>query len=192
MSIEVEKKRCGRCKVMLPLKSYDIKRDDEYYKHCKECIIYGKKNREKNKCEHNRVKYRCKDCGGNGICEHGERTTRCLICGGCEKCIHQVIKKTCKYCDIANCLKSNINRRMRQVLGYVDFEYLGCTIEEFMVHIEGMFKEGMCWENYGEWVMDHIKPVGVRGLTEEQIIERFEFTNIQPLWDHDNRIKYIN
>jgi hypothetical protein len=72
------------------------------------------------------------------------------------------------------------------VLGYSNFEYLGCTIEEFIAHIEGEFKEGMTWENYGEWQIDHIKPLGVKGLTEEEIIERFEFTNTQPLWAADN------
>jgi len=55
-----------------------------------------------------------------------------------------------------------------------------------MAHIEGEFKEGMTWENYGEWHIDHIKPLGVKGLTEEEIIERLEFTNTQPLWAFDN------
>ena len=28
-------------------------------------------------CEHGRLKYRCKACGGGGICEHGKRNDQC-------------------------------------------------------------------------------------------------------------------
>jgi len=76
---------------------------------------------------------------------------------------------------------------MNSVLGYGDFEYLGCTIDEFIAHIEG---EGMSWDNYGEWHIDHIKPLGVIGLTQEEIIERLDFTNTQPLWAADNIRKH--
>ena len=78
---------------------------------------------------------------------------------------------------------------MRAILGYADFEYLGCTIEEFIAHIEGEFTEGMSFDNYGEWVLDHKRPLGKKGLTEEEIIERLEFTNVQPLWAIENRRK---
>ena len=36
--------------------------------------------------------------------------------------------------------------------------YCGCTIKILVVHIESQFKEGMTWENKGEWEIDHIKP----------------------------------
>jgi len=79
--------------------------------------------------------------------------------------------------------------RMRDILGYTNFEFLGCTIDEFVVHIESQLTEGMSFENYGEWVLDHRRPLGAKGLTEEDIIERLEFTNVQPLWMRDNLIK---
>jgi hypothetical protein len=51
----------------------------------------------------------------------------------------------------------------------------------------------MTWDNYGEWEIDHIKPIlfkenGVKPTTEE-IIERLHYTNTQPLWKIDNVMK---
>jgi hypothetical protein len=49
-------------------------------------------------CEHNRSKYYCKDCGGNGICEHNKRKSKCKVCGGSEYCVHNKQKSYCKDC----------------------------------------------------------------------------------------------
>ena len=38
-------------------------------------------------------------------------------------------------------------------------EYLGCNIETFKKHLEQQFTEGMSWENYGEWHIDHKIPL---------------------------------
>jgi len=78
---------------------------------------------------------------------------------------------------------------MRHVIDNPKFEYLGCTIEEFKVHIESQFREGMSWANIDEIHFDHIKALGVKGLTEAEIIERLHYTNIQPLWPIENMRK---
>lgn len=36
---------------------------------------------------------------------------------------------------------------------------LGYSALELKIHIEKLFTSGMCWSNYGEWYIDHIKPV---------------------------------
>lgn len=70
------------------------------------------------------------------------------------------------------------------------FEYLGCSINDFIFYIEGKFKDGMCWENYGDWHLDHIEPVCSFDLTDEaQIFICFNYTNFQPLWAKENRRK---
>jgi hypothetical protein len=38
------------------------------------------------RCEHNRERYVCKDCGGGGICEHG-RHRRICKCVGIKSCL---------------------------------------------------------------------------------------------------------
>ena len=65
---------------------------------------------------------------------------------------------------------------------------LGCTMEEFINHLQSKFTEGMALENHGEWEMDHIIPLA-SAKTEEEIIKLNHYTNFQPLWRFDNRSK---
>lgn len=62
---------------------------------------------------------------------------------------------------------------------------LGCTIEEFKEYIKGKFEEGMRFENYGEWHLDHVVPLSV-AQTEEDVIKLCHYSNFQPLWAIDN------
>ena len=65
---------------------------------------------------------------------------------------------------------------------------LGCTIEEFRLHIEKQFTEGMTIDNHGKWHLDHIIPISL-ATTQEEAIKLNHFTNFQPLWAADNIIK---
>lgn len=71
---------------------------------------------------------------------------------------------------------------------YRSEEVLGCKISEFKIYIEDMFLEGMSWENYGEWHLDHKTPVSW-GKNEYEIYELNHYTNFQPLWAFDNLSK---
>jgi len=68
-------------------------------------------------------------------------------------------------------------------------EILGCSYEFFRGYIQKQFKNGMSWDNYGEWHLDHIKPISL-GKTEEEVIQLYHYTNFQPLWAKDNVVKY--
>jgi hypothetical protein len=89
--------------------------------------------------------------------------------------------------SIRNSIYNSINR-----MGYSkkdkSRDILGCTFEYFMKYIEEQFLEGMSWENYGEWHLDHKTPVSW-AETEEQIYELNKYTNFQPLWAKDNLSK---
>ena len=64
---------------------------------------------------------------------------------------------------------------------------IGCSIEELKEHLEQQFTEGMTWENYGKWHIDHIKPCASFDLSiPEQQQECFHYSNLQPLWGIDN------
>ncbi len=64
---------------------------------------------------------------------------------------------------------------------------LGCSIKEFKRYIELKFKNGMNWENYGKWHLDHIKPVAKFDLNNlEEQKKCFHYTNLQPLWAIEN------
>lgn len=67
---------------------------------------------------------------------------------------------------------------------------LGCKTEELKKHIESLFTEGMNWLNYGEWEIDHIRPCASFDLSDPKQQEQcFHYTNLQPLWKYDNRVK---
>lgn len=69
---------------------------------------------------------------------------------------------------------------------------LGCTIEFLKQHLQSKFKEDMSWNNYGRqgWVVDHILPcISFDMADPEQQKACFHYTNLQPLWDHENCVK---
>jgi|GEM_PF-5967329 len=37
-------------------------------------------------------------------------------------------------------------------------ELVGCSIEDLRFHLQKNFKEGMSWDNYGDWHIDHEIP----------------------------------
>lgn len=65
------------------------------------------------------------------------------------------------------------------------YEILGCSFEDFKIHLEQQFTEGMTWDNYGKWHLDHIYPIS-RATDEEHLIKLNHYTNFQPLWAEDN------
>lgn len=67
-------------------------------------------------------------------------------------------------------------------------DILGYTPLELKKHLEYLFKDGMNWENYGEWHVDHIKPICKFDNSElPSVVNALE--NLQPLWAKDNLIK---
>jgi len=64
---------------------------------------------------------------------------------------------------------------------------LGCTIDELIARFDGLFTDGMTWENQGEWHIDHIKPLSKFDLENPQeLAVACHYTNLQPLWAFDN------
>jgi hypothetical protein len=66
-------------------------------------------------------------------------------------------------------------------------EYIGCSIEHLKDYLQSKFENGMTWENYGKWHIDHIRPCASFDLTDiEQQKICFNYKNLQPLWAEDN------
>lgn len=69
-------------------------------------------------------------------------------------------------------------------------ELVGMTPLQLMAYLEKMFEDGMTWDNYGTWHLDHIRPCASFDLTDvDQQIACFHYTNLQPLWAKDNLVK---
>ena len=66
-------------------------------------------------------------------------------------------------------------------------DLLGINLPEFCKYLEAKFKEGMNWENYGKWHVDHIKPIVKYDIKNpEELKKCFYYTNLQPLWAQEN------
>lgn len=66
-------------------------------------------------------------------------------------------------------------------------ELIGCTPDKLRSHLQAQFKQGMAWNNYGKWHVDHIVPVTAFDLSKPEEQRRcFHYTNLQPLWGSDN------
>ena len=67
------------------------------------------------------------------------------------------------------------------------WDILGCDKQYLISHLESQFTEGMSWENYGQWHIDHIKPCANFDLTDHgQQKVCFHYSNLQPLWAEEN------
>lgn len=83
-------------------------------------------------------------------------------------------------CNIRNSLiRSGYSKKTKT------FQILGIEFDEFKLYIQNQFKEGMTWQNYGKWHLDHKKPISW-AKTEEEAIELCHYTNYQPLWSEEN------
>ena len=97
-------------------------------------------------------------------------------------------------------VRSRLNNQLKRALaGNTKTEsivlLLGCSMKEFVSHMESQFSEGMSWDNYGRygWHIDHIKPCASFNLADPlQQKECFHYTNLQPLWCKDNMRKHCN
>ena len=67
-------------------------------------------------------------------------------------------------------------------------DILGIDWDGFRTYIENKFREGMVWENYGMWEYDHIIPLS-SAKNEEEVIKLNHYTNFQPLWKEENKLK---
>ena len=69
---------------------------------------------------------------------------------------------------------------------------LGCSIKEFKAYMESKWQLGMSWDNWSKigWNIDHIEPLCNFDLTNyEQLKAACHYTNLQPLWVEDHKLK---
>jgi hypothetical protein len=65
----------------------------------------------------------------------------------------------------------------------------GYTLLELKAHLEKQFVDGMSWANYGEWQIDHIKPISsfnFQSPKDPDFRRYWALSNLQPLWAKDN------
>jgi len=110
--------------------------------------------------------------------------------------VKRTYEKTRKHNDPLYKLIANFRTAIYQVLkenniqknGHY-FEVLQYTPEDLIVHLENQFTDGMSWENYGEWHVDHLLPISLHNIQEigdEEFMKCWSLSNLQPLWADEN------
>lgn len=69
---------------------------------------------------------------------------------------------------------------------------VGYTLKDLTNHLEKQFTNGMTWENYGKWHIDHKIPKNVFNFTTHRDIDFnrcWALSNLQPMWASENMSK---
>lgn len=211
---EYEERACTRCHHQKPLWDFNEKTaEDGYTRNCTKCCEARAREKENAKCEHSQRRERCSVCNDNALCKHSQRPDRCRECNGSSFCQHQNRKERCLECGrgcdhskrkdrckvcsplghLARVVSKRIQKSLKNQKSTKSISYLGISITKYRLYLEGLFEEGMSWDNFGDWQIDHIIPLFYRQNdkypTLQQIEKRLHYTNTQPLWALDNMSK---
>lgn len=90
-------------------------------------------------------------------------------------------------------LHSNISAGVRRGLKSrkhgSTFDILGYSVDQLLSHVERQFLRGMTWDNYGDWHIDHIRPLAsfdYETTEDPQFREAWALVNLRPMWAKDN------
>jgi hypothetical protein len=84
----------------------------------------------------------------------------------------------------------NRERHLVKLKIIANAKYRVLTNNDYSESFSMLFKDGMSFDNYGEWQIDHVVPVTLwldKGITDVNIIN--DISNLQPLWAKDNLSK---
>lgn len=187
---------CASCHNSLPRSDFDMKpRTNEYYKNCRKCKIYCKSyysERKPDRRDYQRI-YDSKEVNKDKKKLYGRQFRK----EGRNRCKHNIYKYSCKICDPVGHLISTCRSHIYRALFSNNIlkenhtiDYLGCSILFLKEHIQKQFKPHQNWDNHGEvWEIDHIIPIRYDNPTEEEVIKRLHYSNLQPLDKEINRSK---
>ena len=98
------------------------------------------------------------------------------IIGSQDRMIYNIMQRATNYLHM-----HNVKREITHT------QLLSCNRVFLINYIEQLFTDGMNWDNYGKWEIDHIKPVSLCNPYDQNDINKtFCYKNLQPLWKIDN------
>lgn len=206
-------KECTKCKLVKKISKFQIQntKASGYSSQCKDCIKDTKKstihkNRTSNK-KRSTEDRKCRVCKkfkswdsyyNSSISKSGYS----YDCKECDRKSSQLRSKRrnelAKHRRNSNPLELLKDRlRSRTYLAFKTKNYskssktrelIGCNWETLKLRIESQFSDGMSWDNRSKWQIDHIIPLS-SAKTEGELIKLCHYTNLQPLWESDNKSK---
>ena len=78
-------------------------------------------------------------------------------------------------------LSSIIKNKSRKTM-----DLIGCDRKHLVAHLEVQFENGMTWDNYGEWAIDHHIPISAFNFDNKKELRAcWHFSNLKPMWASD-------
>ena len=178
----MDTKICNKCQRELPVSQFHKRnnRPNGYMHQCKECRSISRKGKHK---EYNAVRYLIYKDRQREL----EKLNKDKI-----NARKREREKERRQTDIDYRIKKNLRGRIYKAIkrnskSTSTMILIGCSMDELKIHLSSMFKEGMSWDNYGKWHIDHIKPCASFNLSDPaQQKECFHYSNLQPLWAIEN------
>lgn len=173
------RKQCKPCRATIRKSHYENNKEHDLSR----CKIYHQNNKERRSKLAKTYYLKNKECfkrrGDNWRKENPERVRE----------ISKESSRKFRQSDYGK-FRSYIRSSARRYGQKFKISELNYTVDQFMQRIEFNFKDGMSWENYGEWEIDHTKPVKRfydQGKMNINLVNAL--CNIKPLWKSENRRK---
>lgn len=198
-------KQCGRCKEEKTFSCFNKQKTGRFglHNHCKTCQKIVKKewywaNRAKvlakPKSEKSYQKIIEKYRSDSEYRERVKEKNRIRRRTDKARSVARIQRKKW-YSLVENKIACSLRVRLRKaVKGFQNpestIDLLSCSLEDYKKYLQSKFTEGMSFDNYGEWEIDHIIPCKFFDLTRE--LDRkicFHYLNTQPMWGSENKSK---
>ncbi len=189
----METKICIDCGEQKSLLEYYFRKDtNKYFGRCKSCHykigkLYMVNNKEKQRERNRRLYAQNPEKYRDYVRKYSEkypekvRESRRKASAKLRDAIDGKLK-SCLGSAICNSLQGRKQgRRWESLVGY--------TIEQLKEHLEKQFADGMSWDNYGKWHIDHIIPVSFfrySSFSDTEFKMCWRLENLRPLWAREN------
>jgi len=205
-------KKCNKCQIIQELTDFHKSKNskDGYKNVCKQCRLtqqkeYVAKNLEKVKKSYE--KYVTSEKGKKTLSNNQQRyyynnrkkcnkisrewnKNHAEFVKNYNKEYNKIRKITDKDKIIWRTILNNSLKRLGKPKEGHTIDLLGYSALELKNHITSLFTDGMSWENYGEWHIDHIKGVvNFDKDTHPSIVNALN--NLRPLWATTREINGI-
>jgi len=203
-------KTCTKCEIAKPLKDFYFRKSrNRHENYCKECIKARTKKRyhalspdEKTKLlEETRARGKAyRESGREKIVKDKWREENREKVRAYKRRYQHSKKGKERRKRTTNVLRDSVSNGVRYALRRVakgkktksTFDALPYSPQELKEHLESLFQEGMSWDNYGDWHIDHIIPQSAlpyEDLEDENFQKCWALENLQPLWAEENMSK---
>lgn len=166
-------------------KDYISEYNKKYRENNKEYLKEFKRNYIKSNPDQNKI---WRENNPDKVKEYRKKYSKSESCKNHRKNWYKSIKNRNPHVLAWRSILTNSLKRLGKKKEDETIKLLGYSAIQLKEYIESLFTEGMSWDNYGEWHLDHIKPVSSYDCeTPVEVVNSLE--NLQPLWAFDNLSK---